>query len=95
VLLSGGPSDQVDGEDEPEPEDAGPEGVLGVTVPEPWPTVPDPDDPDDPDESDDEDDDDESDDPEDAPSEDPEPDDFAGDDDRDRFAASSVRESFR
>ena len=93
MLLSGGPPDQVDGEDEPEPEDAGPEGVLGVTVPEPCPIVPDPDAPDESDDPEDEDEDDEE-----SEDEDESPD-FADDepdeDDRDRLAASSVRESLR
>jgi hypothetical protein len=86
----------VDGEDEPEPEDAGPEGVLGVTVPEPCPIVPDPDAPDESEDPEDEDEDDEE-------SEDEEDDDDASpdfadddpDDDRERLAASSVRESLR
>lgn len=92
MLLSGGPPDQVDGEDEPEPEDAGPEGVLGVTVPEPWPTVPEPEEPDESDEPLDEDDEESED------EDDDESPDFADDDpddDRDRLAASSVRESLR
>ncbi|WP_394336960.1 hypothetical protein [Clavibacter michiganensis] len=82
----------MDGEDEPEPEDAGPEGVLGVTVPEPWPTVPEPEEPDESDEPLDEDDEESED------EDDDESPDFADDDpdgDRDRLAASSVRESLR
>jgi hypothetical protein len=79
----------VDGDDDPEPEDAGPEGVLGVTVPEPWPTVPDPDDPDESDEPDDEESEEDEDESLDFADDDPD------DEDRDRFAASSVRESLR